>query len=566
MSSETCDFVAYEVLVVVEAKVWPQVTELWHGDRDKRRMAVEGARRELLATIDSELAEHVFTVDTFALDIDEESLRDEPNATIPMATLRGKATVCDGMEDVWFIAHLLREMTRKLPGACLTSMHDQDGDTLLIEAAEALPDWLEPETSQGRIFMFQGNLHLVPPTIVSFGAPSVLCREAILQNPCGTRSSAAVETILAQGPFGTASRAQWASHKFAVAISDALARVAIECPQAIPQAVHALRHADPAARATQAAWKLDHFGPRGPLRLQQISLSRTSYAQLQHFSSHQMADPARYSEREWCAATIAKVSPDRLQQGLRLGLTLAAGLELLISANKNAVYYDAALQLALTTCLAVSTESLAEPTGPPPPDDNDQWIEVEPDALQTVLQQVSGSVASVLVGQDASNLDSLTSEMRALFEAESGFEGIDVPVDEGGDSTQRQSPNSSVSFDVNSLLQVLQGQDLKEETLHGEDGQGNDEQDVEATDSEEDRLLDEAADELLEEELSAEANLTSTFESSGGGGGGLAPLDVDLNLVQSLVNSVTGEGMAAGPASSLMSRLTEDLRAARTSP
>lgn len=40
---------------------------------------------------------------------------------------------------------------------------DNDGQFLLIEAALALPSWVEPENSDGRVFLYAGNVHLVAP-------------------------------------------------------------------------------------------------------------------------------------------------------------------------------------------------------------------------------------------------------------------------------------------------------------------------------------------------------------------------------------------------------------------
>ena len=42
------------------------------------------------------------------------------------------------------------------------SVYDEDGDVLLIEVANELPDWLTPETSSNRVFIYQGNLHILP--------------------------------------------------------------------------------------------------------------------------------------------------------------------------------------------------------------------------------------------------------------------------------------------------------------------------------------------------------------------------------------------------------------------
>jgi hypothetical protein len=47
------------------------------------------------------------------------------------------------------------------------SIKDEDGDVLLIEAADWLPDWIDSETSYQRVFVYQGNLHIIPLSITS---------------------------------------------------------------------------------------------------------------------------------------------------------------------------------------------------------------------------------------------------------------------------------------------------------------------------------------------------------------------------------------------------------------
>lgn len=55
----------------------------------------------------------------------------------------------DNVEDEWFIVYLLREITREFPGLA-ASIDDNDGEFLLIEAADFLPKWLNPENSENR--------------------------------------------------------------------------------------------------------------------------------------------------------------------------------------------------------------------------------------------------------------------------------------------------------------------------------------------------------------------------------------------------------------------------------
>lgn len=43
-----------------------------------------------------------------------------------------------------------------------TQAWDNDGEFLLIEAAYALPKWLKPESAANRVWLKEGQLHIVP--------------------------------------------------------------------------------------------------------------------------------------------------------------------------------------------------------------------------------------------------------------------------------------------------------------------------------------------------------------------------------------------------------------------
>lgn len=64
--------------------------------------------------------------------------------------LQGKTDVTDAVDDEWFIVHLLREITLKWPQA-VAGIEDDDGEFLLIEAADVLPNWVTPQNAANRV-------------------------------------------------------------------------------------------------------------------------------------------------------------------------------------------------------------------------------------------------------------------------------------------------------------------------------------------------------------------------------------------------------------------------------
>ena len=75
--------------------------------------------------------------------------------------ISGKIKFGDGMEDEWFMLKLLLKLSSN-DAALIASIFDTDGDFILIEAAEVLPEWLEPETSKNRVFIHEGSIKIIP--------------------------------------------------------------------------------------------------------------------------------------------------------------------------------------------------------------------------------------------------------------------------------------------------------------------------------------------------------------------------------------------------------------------
>ncbi|NXB73169.1 ECD protein, partial [Donacobius atricapilla] len=88
-------------------------------------------------------------------------LRYVPRRGETPAHIGGTTLFGDNVEDEWFIVYLVREITREFPGLA-ARIDDNDGEFLLIEAADFLPKWLNPENSENRVFFYKGELHIIP--------------------------------------------------------------------------------------------------------------------------------------------------------------------------------------------------------------------------------------------------------------------------------------------------------------------------------------------------------------------------------------------------------------------
>lgn len=77
--------------------------------------------------------------------------------------LLGKTDVTDAVDDEWFIVWLLKRLSEEYP-ECVVKVEDDDGEFLLIEAAEVLPNWVTPQNAENRVRAFSSSFALYTTT------------------------------------------------------------------------------------------------------------------------------------------------------------------------------------------------------------------------------------------------------------------------------------------------------------------------------------------------------------------------------------------------------------------
>lgn len=75
--------------------------------------------------------------------------------------LSGRTEYGDSVDDEWLIVYILRELTKQFPKLWIR-VFDTDGQFLLIEAANSLPPWMNPENADFRVWLNGGKLLLIP--------------------------------------------------------------------------------------------------------------------------------------------------------------------------------------------------------------------------------------------------------------------------------------------------------------------------------------------------------------------------------------------------------------------
>lgn len=123
--------------------------------------------------------DYIWHRESFRLELEEFTLPDAADSSAlskgphakepsPSSTTRwrlaGRTSHGDSQADEWAIVFLLRELTRLAPDAW-ARIEDADGEFLLIEAAHALPRWVQPEVAAHRVWIHDGRLELVPSSL-----------------------------------------------------------------------------------------------------------------------------------------------------------------------------------------------------------------------------------------------------------------------------------------------------------------------------------------------------------------------------------------------------------------
>jgi hypothetical protein len=78
-----------------------------------------------------------------------------------VASLTGSAKIGECVDDEWFIVYLVLQISKSLP-ELIISVTDNDGQFMLMEAADHIDDWLGPENADNRVWIKGGLVHIIP--------------------------------------------------------------------------------------------------------------------------------------------------------------------------------------------------------------------------------------------------------------------------------------------------------------------------------------------------------------------------------------------------------------------
>ena len=225
--------------------------------------------------------------------------------------LLGKSIVADCVDDEWFIVYILKQLSNSFDVVC--SCSDEDGEFLLIEVADLLSKEVEPMTSENRVFIYKGQVHLVPSEVGS----AVDAIDLIQQNPKATILSEKIQQAIDKRCDPVILKNQ--IHKAKVIIPHLAAHALTLYPGLISPAVEAFYSRDPVSSRPIA--QMEKFSPKTNVPMT-ASFTKIRYSQLK------------------CAQLIApsafNLPPlnDPQHQAADLGMKLACGFEILFGSLK----------------------------------------------------------------------------------------------------------------------------------------------------------------------------------------------------------------------------------------
>ena len=125
-----------------------------------------------------------------------------PDDKKDLAHFCGVVKFSDSIEDEWFVTFIALRLSEAFPNIsiCVT---DTDGQFLLIEAADFIPDWIDPENCENRLWIRQGKVHIVAldeagRNIHDCGIKLSAALEAVRNRPNDTVASRDVQAAIAQ--------------------------------------------------------------------------------------------------------------------------------------------------------------------------------------------------------------------------------------------------------------------------------------------------------------------------------------------------------------------------------
>lgn len=254
--------------------------------------------------------------------------------------LHGTTDYGDAVEDEWLIVYVLRELSKAHPEV-FVRVADEDGEFLLVEAANALPNWLNPEIDHSRVWIQGGNLKIIPlrnDNAAATAAKSITLQNAVnfLRNESDNLiESPSIEDEAFYRLEKYPKHVEASIHHSSVTIPRKLAYIIHELPKSISAAVEAFYLRDHAGMKKITSESEEMHLPPTDLVTVSVRFSRVLFAQLR---SQRFDAPHRWQSviQSHIGDRHANEEPNKSNLALEDGMKLTCGYEMLaITADKS---------------------------------------------------------------------------------------------------------------------------------------------------------------------------------------------------------------------------------------
>ncbi|KAL9096470.1 MAG: hypothetical protein Q9165_001467 [Trypethelium subeluteriae] len=369
--------------------------------------------------------------------------------------LQGKTNFGDCIADEWLIAWVLRELSQKFEDAWIR-LYDTQGEFLFIEAAKALPKWLNPEIGRNRAWINSGRLIVIP--LQESQAPKSLTTAEALS----LISSPSFQLIHSRSMEAEAFRRlsnypqeiQNNNHRAIVTIPRKLAHLLRKNPLYIAPAVEAFYLRDPISikHLQNPNPSTLRFPPRDLVTVT-VRFTKFLYAQIQ---SQQFAAPPAWATA--IPSILAAAGKEKMEWGQQNAKALArAEMGMKVTSGFEMVLQDAQLRgRRKVQEMQVLLEDVESGEEELPKDeeikewemkeDDETWLNVDFREFQEELEGKKGKDWGDKGAQN--NLRDIVKSFKHFMDEGAGVEGVeDMMDDDDDDGAEDGGSETDDSFD-----------------------------------------------------------------------------------------------------------------------
>jgi hypothetical protein len=570
---------------------------------DNTLPALEDVRKAAVRLTDELTGDYIWQRGSFNLELKRDK---------GLTYLSGQTDYGDSVEDEWLIVYLLRELTKNFKNLWVR-VADSDGEFLLVEAANVIPKWLNPENDAHRVWIKDGELKIIP----------IVQDKRIISLSDAVAFLKSSPDRLIHSPFVEA-EAFYRLEKYPKQIAESLHHSTVIIPRKLAYILHSRPKS--IAPATEAFYLRDPlslkplFMPTAPLIFPpddlvtvSIVFTKVLFAQLK--SQHFDPPPAWQALIHNAQVVSVNNSPATLKTlaQLEMGMKITTGYELLArEADKsdNRIVREMAVILADLEedgPSALPTDADIKSWKEFDRDDDESWMDIDYNSFERELDGTDQSREARGKGFGDKNTEADLKKIVSRFEAflnddKAGIEGAEMDemdVDDDDDEEDEdhdyeeeedeEEEDKAVSFDEAQFARMMR------EMM----GFPSDEVETAAqttkTSTEKPEASSMRAEDTIDEETKEIQELMAQFESELKGHGALNlnpkpekpamiknvgkgkqreddpvtprnvydeesesgddEVDIDYNLAKNLLESFKGQAGLAGPASNILGML-----------